>query len=147
MSSDGNPEEILSIASTLAQEAWDISNQPFMLSDLSPALARKGIDYRKVIGGQRLKGFLEGAREHVKVVVHPTQDAKVGLIPPGETFEFPQESQSAPKSTNAHRDRGGASRRKYIVLNFLELLAELDDESAGQVQLPTHVLMKLMREK
>jgi hypothetical protein len=44
-------------------------------------------------------------------------------------------------------ERSSVSRRRYIVSNFLQLVSELDEAEAAQVQIPTHILTKLMRER
>ncbi|CAK0774807.1 hypothetical protein WCLP8_510013 [uncultured Gammaproteobacteria bacterium] len=38
-------------------------------------------------------------------------------------------------------------RRYYIVMNFLELVSELDDADAAQIQIPIKILTKLMRDQ
>lgn len=149
MTEKPNAESILSFAAERAQEEWDKNEQPYMLADLSPDLARNGINYKSVLGGQRLKAFVVSSPKHVKVIVHPTQKAKIGLIPPDEEFEFTTEPPSAAtqaKSASTFGGKGRRSHRRHIVSNFLQLLSELDDDAVAQVQLPTHILTKLMRD-
>lgn len=150
MTSEPTSDFILSFAAKRAQEIWDKSGQPYLLAYLSPELSDIGINYKDVLGGQRLKEFVESAPERVKVVSHPVQKAKIGLIPPDKDFEYPLEPKSATGKTNstpASGERSKGGRRRFIVSNFLELLSELDDDDAAQVQIPTSILTKLLRDK
>jgi hypothetical protein len=150
MTVEPTEESILSFTVKRVQEVWDGHQQPYMLARLSPDLAKEGINYKKVLGETRLKDFFRAAANRIKIVTHPTQKAKIGLIPPGENFEFASEtSASKPRVDLVSNliERGRGSRRRVIVSNFLQLLSELDDTEASQVQIPTHILSKLMRDQ
>ena len=143
-------DAILTFAAQCAQQAWDDKQQPYLLARLSPDLIKVGVNYKEVLGEQRLKDFLRSAPDRVKIVAHPSQKAKIGLIPSDKEFEYdvttPPTDTKAP-ATSSPIEKGGGSRRRYIVTNFLQLLAELDDADAAQVQIPTHILTKLMRDR
>lgn len=144
------PESILAFARQKAQQAWDNKAPPYLLSNLSPDLAKEGIDYKGVLGEQRLKDFLRSAPTQIKVVVHPTQKSKVGLIPPDESYAYETTqvpAESTPVAKPAGSEKGKRSWRVYIVSNFLQMLSELEDSEASQVQIPLPILTKLMREK
>lgn len=141
-------ETILRYAIARAQEAW-ADAQPYMLARLSPDLLKEGINYKEVLGEQRLKDFVLAAPDRIKVVTHPTQRSKIGLVPPDADFAFAPASESiAPQivTSPTSGDRTKGSRRRYVVSNFLHLLSELDDADAVQVQIPMHILTKLMRD-
>ncbi len=148
---DQTPDAILEFAADIARKTWDKGKGPFKLPDLAPALKEAGINYHDVLGGQRLRAFLLTAPQKVKVVVHPTQRANIVLIPPEETFEWPEgTSKSSPMpsfNTPLVPEFVGNSKRRYIVSNFLRLVSELSDDDAAQVQIPTHILIKLMRDR
>lgn len=148
---EATAQAILEFAAQRAKEAWDERQQPYMLARLSPELAGEGVDYKSVLGEVRLKDFFQTAGDQVRVVIHPTQKTKIGLVPAGTEFEFapgedgpPARGSQEPQTDNL---RASAARRRYIVSNFLGLLAELNDEDAAQVQIPTVILTKLLRDK
>lgn len=143
------PDSLLAFAAERAKEAWAKDEQPYLLARLSPDLAKEGINYKGVLGEQRLADFVRSGHAYVKVVSHPTQKSKIGLIPPDKDFEFASEPAAAELKTAyvpPSIDRSKGSRRRYIVSNFLQLLSELDDADAAQVQIPTNILTKLMRD-
>lgn len=143
------PESILLFASERAKEEWSKNEMPYLLARLSPDLSRVGINYKGVLGEQRLADFVRSGHSYVKVVSHPTQRSKIGLIPPDKEFEYvaePAASEPEIACATPSIDRSRSSRRRYIVSNFLQLLSELDDADAAQVQIPTNILTKLMRE-
>lgn len=147
---DQTPEAILAFAAKRAREAWEKDQQPYLLARLSPELAEEGMDYKSVLGGQRLKDFFGGAAEQVKVVRHPSQKSKVGLIPADKDFAYveaaaPADRKAPPRTVTPERFNG--SRRRNVVAHFLQLVSELDEADAAQVQIPTHILTKLMRDR
>lgn len=144
------PDAILTFAAKCAQEAWDTNQQPYLLARLSPDLAKEGVNYKDVLGNQRLKDFVRSAPDRIKVVTHPSQKAKIGLIPSDKDFEYdatPAPTETKAPTPSSFSGKGSGSRRRYIVSNFLQLLSELDDADAAQVQIPTHILTKLMRDR
>ena len=144
------PETILAFAAKQAEQAWKEKRSPYLLSSLAPDLEKDGVHYKAILGDQRLKEFLQTAQDKVQLIFHPTQKSRIGLIPPGEHYEFERVSTSSePKEvpSAAHRASPSGSQRRYIVANFLQLLTELDDDEAAQVQIPTHILTKIMRDK
>lgn len=147
---DKTSDAILTFAAKCAQEAWDKDQQPYLLARLSPDLVREGINYKDVLGNQRLKDFLRSAPNRLKMVSHPSQKAKIGIIPPDKDFEYevmPALAAAKASPPSPVSERSGGSRRRYIISNFLQLLSELDDVDAAQVQIPTHILTKLMRDR
>lgn len=144
------PDAILTFAAKLAQEAWDDNQQPYLLARLSPDLAAKGINYKDVLGDQRLKEFVQSAPDRIKVVAHPSQKAKIGLIPRDKDFEYdasPAPTERRRSTTPSFGARGSDLPPRSIVVNFLQLLSVLDDADAAQVQIPTHILTKLLRDR
>ncbi len=148
MTLEPTSESILSFAAERAKDAWAKDGQPYLLSRLSPDLLMEGINYKGVLGDQRLAELMRTGHAYVKLVSHPTQKAKIGLIPTDKEFEFSTEpvTESKHSSATPSSDRARSSRRRYIVSNFLQLLSELDDADSAQVQIPTNILTKLMRD-
>lgn len=145
---DPTPASIIDFAAAQAIKEWEDKARPYLLARLSPDLAARGIDYRAVLGEQKLKDFVRTS-DKLKVIVHPHQKSKIGLIPPEQDYTFPEEAEAPDPSAPSQqpRERSTASRRRYVVTNFLQLLSELDDAEAAQVVIPTNILTKLMRER
>lgn len=147
---DKTPDAIIAFARSRAEAAWEKNQQPYLLALLSPELSKEGVDYKEVLGGQRLKDFLGAAVAQIKLVSHPNQKSKIGIIPADKDYMFPvAAAEAAPVAAEKApaEERSGRSRRRYIVSQFLQLIAELDDGEAAQVQIPTHILAKLLREQ
>ena len=146
---DKTREAILEFAAGQAEREWNAKQHPYLLARLSPDLSAQGIDYKEVLGEMKLNEFVRTAGEKIKVVSHPSQKSKIGLIPPDKDFEYPVESfvARASDAATSRIERSGVSRRRYIVSNFLQLVSELDDADAAQVQIPTNILTRLMRDR
>jgi hypothetical protein len=141
---------ILAFAVKCAQRSWEDSQQPFLLAKLSPALVQEGVRYKDVLGEKRLKDFLLSAPDKIKVVVHPSQKARIGLVPVDKEFEYTEELNSyVSKSNNnfSFKAKKSGISSGNIILDFIQLLSELDDSDVAQVQIPTHILTKLMRSR
>jgi len=150
MAVEPTEEGIIAFAVTQAEAAWAESRQPYLLARFSPDLLKEGVDYRTVLGERRLKDFLMGVPGRIKVVFHPSQRAKIGLVPVGQEFEFPSETSSAQVSVTGlphSSDRFRGSQRRHIVSQFLQLLSELDEAETTKVEIPTSILTKLMRDR
>lgn len=143
-------EGIIEFATVRAQQEWDEHKQPYLLARLSPDLSAEGVDYRTVLGEQKLKDFVAGHADKLKVVVHPQQRAKIGLLPTDVDFQFEtvpdNETQSGRRRPTSDAGIHG-SKRRYIVGNFLQMVSELDEDDAKQVEIPAHILAKLLRDK
>jgi hypothetical protein len=146
---DKTPDAIIEFAAAQATKAWDKNQSPYLLARLSPDLVAQGIEYKEVLGEQKLKDFLRKATDKVKVVIHPTQAARIGLIPPDKFYEYSTEAAPAEESatTSPRSERPNLSRKRYIVMNFLQLVSELDEAEAAQINIPTNILIKLMRDR
>ncbi len=146
---DATPEAILDFAAKVAQTAWD-DQKLYNLADLAPDLKDAGIDYKSVLRGQRLRAFLEGEPNKIKVIFHPTQKANIRLIPPDKDYTWPAEPVAASPTTSSSAGTSAkivGSKRQYIVSSFLKLVSELSEDEAQQVQIPLHILTKLMRDR
>jgi len=143
-------ESIFAVAIECARKSWEQDKKPFLLAKLTPEFIKNGLNYRNVLGEMSLKEFFMGAPDKITVVAHPTQKAKIGLIPVGEQFQYeiserPSAAIISFETTSVDRQHKGG-RRRYLVMNFLQLLSELDEKDAVQVQIPTHILAKLVRD-
>lgn len=125
---------------TIADEAWAKSNGPALLSNLPGELhAVAGNDeYRGALGKRTLKAFIAetGSANGYKLVEHPTQRAKVGLLPSDVEFSFPPD---AKVGQNTDNQRAGASD----VVALLTILGKLSPEDLEKITIPVSVLVKL----
>jgi hypothetical protein len=144
---DQTPEAIVAFARERARDEWQ-PDKPYLLARLSPDLKEQGVDYKEVLQGQRLKDFLRSVPDQVRLVFHPDQRSKVGVVLPENDFEFgiAQNDGDEPRPNTRH-EHTNLTRRRYLVMGFLQLLGELDQRSAEQVVIPTHILSRLLRDQ
>ncbi|WCM20358.1 hypothetical protein NDK50_02460 [Paraburkholderia bryophila] len=125
---------------TIADEAWAKSNGPALLSNLPGELrtVAGGDDYRDALGKRTLKAFIAetGSANGYKLIEHPTQRAKVGLLPADAEFSFPFDSKA---EQNACNQRTGVSD----VVTLLTILGKLPPEDLEKITIPVSVLVKL----
>lgn len=145
-----SPNGIIEFAIVRAQQEWHEHKQPYLLARLSPDLSAEGVDYKEILGETKLKEFVGEYPEKLKVIVHPQQKAKIGLLPADVDYQFDPVSED--NAQTAHRRTTGdkgfhGSKRRYIVGNFLQLVSQLDEADAKQVEIPAHILAKLLRDK
>ncbi len=130
----------------IADKYWAENNKPILLSELGPQLANLvGEDgYRTQFEGKSLKTFIKdtGEANGYRLVVHPTQSAKIGLVPLDSTFEFESVNPSAEKSPEKS-DRVRKQENKALAL--LEILATLPDAELAQISIPISALVKLIK--
>ena len=63
-------------------------------------------------------------------------------------FETAAENETQSGRRRPTSDAGiHGSKRRYIVGNFLQMVSELDEADAKQVEIPAHILAKLLRDK
>lgn len=129
-----------------AIERWDNDSPPYLLSNLPSDLKPEGVDYREILGEEKLKAFAkrtEGA-ETYKLVEHPTQKAKIGLVPSNSNFEFlvDETLNEEPDINTAQRPKRSEGTR--AVLDFLHTLSKLTDDELNQIIIPTKIWVKLI---
>ncbi len=122
------------------QSHWDEYQQPYFLSRAATDIKAQGIDYRDILKDEKLKEFSRRVRieDGFRLVEHPSQKAKVGLVPTDIAFQFPVEVDDA--------QQGGSPQNRVhgqTLLDFLHALSRLPPEDLDAVVLPTRVLVKL----
>lgn len=127
-------------------EVWSTSQQPYLISHISPELRAKGIEYKDIIAPQTLKQFL-GTVGEVRIVQHPLHKPKIGLVPHGVAFEYEEDAtvSRSTESTTPKRPRQPSSG--YIVIQFLDALSKLDKEDLDKVNIPVSVLAQIVGRK
>src|SRR5271166_1205398 len=136
-------KELSEIIANRTREEWDLTHEPYLLSKIPAAL--QGDSYREIIAPQTLKQFVISLTDTVQLVQHPIQKAKIGLIPKGENYSFSDFDRGAATSASDDKTKVSYRNQKYIVLNFLEALSNLDAEDLEKIQIPVSVLVRLLR--
>jgi hypothetical protein len=127
-----------------ADEFWREAEQPYLLSQAGPDLKAAKIDYRTILGDEKLKMFVKrtGPAGGYRLVEHPIQRPKVGIVPADVQFSFPTaRTGGAPAE---HRS-ATVSDRERVVVAFLRALSSLTDDDLAAVSIPVRVLAKLVR--
>ena len=144
---DKTPEGIANYIIARAQQEWDERRYPLLLSRISPELTLQGVNYKEVLPtGLTLRQFVSTLDKNVRIVVHPTQRAKIGIVPNDSTFVFEAEPSVAPVNPERSKKPRQLSQR-YVVMQFLAALSRLSDEDQKSVNIPTHILARLMEKK
>jgi hypothetical protein len=125
-----------------AYHFWQ-EEQPYLLSQAGPELKAAKIDYRTILGDEKLKAFVKrtGVTGGYRLVEHPIQKAKVGIVPADVQFSFPT---ARTDGASAERRLTTVSDRGRVVLAFLRALSSLTDEDLEAVSIPVRVLAKLV---
>lgn len=130
------------------REHWKETATPWLLSTVPADLKALGVDYRTVLGEQRLKAFAqERSGSEFQLVSHPTQRAKIGLIPADETYEFPEEAPSLGGASEVSVSRPSAPTTTLATLRFLQAISDLPREDLDAIVIPTRVLVKLLKRR
>lgn len=137
MTSDDLAEALRAVA----EENWRTLRQPMLLSGLPRKLEeRLKADYKQLLGSENLKGFIQstGSANGYRLVEHPTQRAKLGLVPASVDFKFTDDSENAVLLEDVSaRDIEG----------FVRVLCSLTPNELSRVLLPAHLVVKLISSK
>ena len=130
-----------------AADAWDATREPYLLSYVANELKEQGEDYKSALSDEeRLKGFAERVERDdrlFKVVQHPSQKAKVGLIPYEESYVFPV----GERDNSRAEARASRTRNETALLGFFEALKGLPDDLLDDVHISTKVIVALLRKR
>ncbi len=125
---------------------WEVAKNMLFLADVPSELREhKHIDYRDVLGEKRLKAFVSETEQAggYRLVQHPNQKAKLGLVPYEEKFEFPDSEKDETKSKQASHL---PSNTRKITLDFLAIVNSLPMSDRLEVNIPTRVIAKLLND-
>lgn len=132
--------ELVTSIKEICDGYWGDNNSPILLSALPPILKGKVPDFRTILGEESLKSFIKQTQVigSYKLVEHPTQRARVGLVPESIDFEFPvmPTSPSGSATSKANQE---------ATLSFLRALSTLPSSELEKVIIPTSVLIKLLK--
>lgn len=136
-------ETLIEFLKAKAEAAW-AEQQPYLLSFAGPDLNEAKIDYRTILGGEKLKAFAERTQgpNSYKVVKHPRQRAKVGLLKHDEEFAFDATDDRAARATGDWQPQGRAPLE-----GFINALSHLSVEDLEGLMIPAKVLVKLAQKR
>lgn len=124
------------------RETWNERSIPYYLSYVASDLKNKNVNYRDFIGAAKLSQWAASTHfSDVKFISHPNVKAKVGFIPADVSFSF--EVEKAVETPNPMQSSG--HKRGRVLLQFVEALAKLPDESLSNLTIPASVLTALLR--
>ena len=105
-------------------------------------------DSKKVLSeGTTLRQFV-ATLDDLRIVVHPIQKAKIGVVPKDSPFTFEVEPTVKPTASTDERPRRiRQPNQRFVVMQFLAALSRLPPEDVKEVNIPVHVLARLMEDK
>lgn len=135
--------ELINTVSKLVSDHWNNTSSPLLIADIPTKIKEeKAIDYKIILGDERLKAFAidtQGSDKY-KVVMHPTQIAKIGLVPYNEEFSFDTESEK----TEIVQKNNSSNNSRNATLSFLEAINKLPLKEKMSIEIPAYVLAKLI---
>jgi hypothetical protein len=138
-------EELSKFIADRTRQEWELTQEPYLLAKIPPALQGQGKNYREIIDPMTLKQFVSSLTDTVQLVQHPTQKSKIGLIPNGATYSFANLYQGGATSVPSNKQKSSYSRNpKNVILNFLQALSHLEAKELEKVQIPISVLVRLL---
>ncbi|NNP77041.1 hypothetical protein A7P54_11500 [Acinetobacter sp. Ac_3412] len=117
-------------------ENWQKTKEPFLLSSIGSAFNKEEI--KQSTGGLTISTWIRNNLDslELKLVSHPSQKEKIGLIPKSETFSY-EDDEISINSTNL-TDR-------ELTLSFIELLQKkCTPKELEEINLPLKILVKLL---
>lgn len=135
-----NQSELVTAIKAISEDYWRSQNSPILLSALPLMLEKSNPNYRAVLGDRTLKAFVRETEntESYKLVEHPIQRARVGVVPAEANYEFPQGVPSPPTVITAKNSQ-------EVTLAFFRALATLPEDDLDKVVIPVSVLVKLLK--
>lgn len=134
-----NQNKLIDAIQKISEEYWEEFERPILLSALPVRLVSEVENYREILDGRSLKIFIQETlgENKYKAIEHPILKAKVGVIPANKNYEFSDAGKAVTKnSTKNTRD---------AALGFISALAGLSAEDLREVNIPTHVWVKLLK--
>ena len=141
------PEGIANYIRKRTHEVWEQQSSALFLSNISPELLLRGVNYKEVLPkGTTLKQFVS-TLDDLRIVAHPLQKAKVGVVPKESPFTFKIEPTVGPSASSETPKKSRQLNQRVIVSQFLAALSRLSEEEIKQVTIPVHILARLMEDK
>lgn len=140
---DHTEDDIQRVLGEKAKERWETEQRPYLLSDVGMDMKINGIEYRAILGEERVKGFVQRTQDAggYRLVAHPSQKAKIGIVPAGVDFSF---SEASGGDGERIRKPVEPPSHERAVIAFLRAISRLPDEDQDAVIIPVRVLTKLL---
>ena len=123
---------------------WNSPKKVLLLADVPSELKEhKQQDYRDILGEKRLKAFASETQgvDGYKLIQHPNQKAKLGLIPYDADFEFPDDVAVGPAPK---RPQHLPSNTRRTTLEFMNILNSLPEKDQAEIVIPARIVAKLL---
>lgn len=136
--------DTLSIAlKKITDTVWADGEEPVLLSNLPSYISSElpSVNYRALLDGKSIKQFVQetGDLYGYKLIEHPLQKAKVGIVPRDADFRFEETPPSGAKRP------ASKNKAEATIMEFFKLLATLSEKDLDKVVLPTSVIAKLLK--
>lgn len=140
---DHTQDDIQEVLLEKATERWQSEQRPYLLADVGADMKLRGIDYRTILGEERIKGFVQRTQHTAgyRLVEHPFHKAKIGIIPTDAEFSFVE---AEGEEVEPPRKPASPPREGREVIAFLRALSRLPDADQDAVVIPVRVLTKLL---
>lgn len=141
--------ELIEFLKQKMDEHWRTRQSPYLLSEIPADLeSHKGVSYKEILGEQRLKNFTSETSHEggYKLVQHPTQSAKLGLVPYDSEFSFTPDNEPLVGVTErlSEDKKTNRSKLKYATITFLEAVSKLPESDQKEIQIPTRIIAQFI---
>lgn len=135
-------QELVEFLADRAASRWE-NGLPYFLSLIATDLKERDLDYRPIIGEERLKSFVKRVASDggFKIIEHPTQRAKVAIVPKEADFEF-EDANPVPLPPKSIDDK--SFNDAATLLAFFRSLSRLPDSALDAIHIPTKVIVRLL---
>ncbi|WP_173913110.1 hypothetical protein [Acinetobacter sp. Marseille-Q1618] len=117
-------------------ESWKKTGEPFLLSSIGSKFTKEEI--KQNTGGLSITNWIRNNLDSLdlKIVSHPTQKEKIGLIPKNQNYSYETNEISVIRTNLTDRE---------LTLSFIELLQKkCTPKELEEINLPLKVLAKLL---
>lgn len=134
---------ISSVLKNIVDNYWLENKEPILLSRLPLSLEEKDPNFREKLRAVSLKSFIEDTSDSCgyRLIKHPTQKAKIGVIPEGKDYSFPEED----KLNRNDIKKKPVKNKGNSAINLIELLSELPEDDLEKINIPLSVIVKLFK--
>jgi len=136
--------DLIKLISDKVITKWKEKKEPYLLSSVGSD-CKGTIELKKILNGMKLKEWINLNLDKLSVDVseHPTQKEKIGLVPKKETYEYGAQTSGRNNKTYLKQT---TKTKKEVTIAFLSILADLPNEDADKIIIPTSILSKLLGE-
>lgn len=123
---------------------WDSPKKVLLLADVPSELKEHQLpNYRDILGEKRLKAFAAETQsaDGYKLIQHPNQKAKLGLVPYEAEFEFADGVEDEPV---LKRPKHLPSNTRRTTLEFLAIVNSLPQNDQSEIVIPARIVARLL---